>query len=357
MQFFSMTTTKVAFGATISLAVVTGCQPQPQNNQQKTASQTSPTASSVVTTTSDKPTIYASTNVWGSVAKAVGGDKVDVIVAVDDPTQDPHDYQATAQDKLNISKSNVVLMNGGGYDDWTISLAKSVENKPTVINAVDLSGLKPVEKVDNAHQHEHGHHHNHDHKHDHDHKHEHAHGHQHQHHHHGDFNEHVFFSLDTAKKVAEAVANQLSTNDPANRAMYAQNASDFMQKIDGLKTKAQAIGKDKKLTAFATEAVTSYLLADLGITDVTPKGYVEQSETDAGVSVKVLNDSKKILENKQVSVLIVNAQTEDATSKQLVEIANAKQIPVVQVYETFPQGVDNYISFIEKTLDSFANVK
>lgn len=343
----TMKTTVVA--SITSLTLLAGCQ-QSQNstNTNQTASVSASTTATVVQ--SGKQVIYASTNVWGSVAKAVGGDKIDVIVAVDDPTQDPHDYQATAQDKLNISKSNVVLMNGGGYDDWTISLAKSVENKPTVINAVDLSGLKPAEKAGNAHQHEHGDHHNHDHKHEHHHAHEHK-------HHHGDFNEHVFFSLGTAKKVAEAVANQLSTNDPTNKAVYTQNASDFMQKIDGLKTKAQAIGKDKKLTAFATEAVTSYLLADLGITDVTPKGYVEQSETDAGVSVKVLNDSKKMLENKQVSVLIVNAQTEDATSKQLVEIAQKANIPVVQVYETFPQGVDNYISFIEKTVDSFANVK
>ena len=49
---------------------------------------------------SDKPVIVASTNVWGSVARAVGGDQAEVKSVITKPTQDPHDYEATAQDKL-----------------------------------------------------------------------------------------------------------------------------------------------------------------------------------------------------------------------------------------------------------------
>ena len=173
-------------------------------------------------------------------------------------------------------------------------------------------------------------------------------------HSHGDFNEHVFFSLDTAKKVAEAVNKQLAATSPANQAIYAKNTQQFIQQIDALKVKAQQIGQRKAITAFATEPVIRYLLADMGIKDVTPKAYAVQSETDAGVSVKVLNDSKSLLSNKQVGLLVVNAQTEDATSKQLITLAKASTVPVVAVYETLPDGVTSYTQFIEKTLDDFA---
>ena len=173
-------------------------------------------------------------------------------------------------------------------------------------------------------------------------------------HSHGDFNEHVFFSLDTAKKVAEAVNKQLAATSPANQAIYAKNTQQFIQQIDALKVKAKQIGQQKAITAFTTEPVTGYLLADMGIKDVTPKAYVVQSETDAGVSVKVLNDSKSLLSNKQVGLLVVNAQTEDATSKQLITLAKASTVPVVAVYETLPDGVTSYTQFIEKTLDDFA---
>lgn len=353
-------------GVTLTMSLLgglTGCQKQtdnPSTSKQSTSNQ-SPSNSQATNNTSAKnnvssntvidsqlPTVYATTNVWGSVAKAVGGDKVNVIVGVDDLSQDPHDYQATAIDKLNITKSAVMLVNGGGYDDWGMSLAESVSHKPVVINAVALSGLSP--NIDNAADESAG-----EHQHDTQHEIKTAHPQPSDHPHvHGDFNEHVFFSLDTAKKVAEAVNKQLAATSPANQAIYAKNTQHFIRQIDALKVKAKQIGQQKAITAFATEPVTGYLLADMGIKDVTPKAYVVQSETDAGVSVKVLNDSKSLLSNKQVGLLVVNAQTEDATSKQLITLAKASTVPVVAVYETLPDGVTSYTQFIEKTLDDFA---
>ena len=353
-------------GVTLTMSLLgglTGCQKQtdnPSTSKQSTSNQ-SPSNSQATNNTSAKnnvssntvidsqlPTVYATTNVWGSVAKAVGGDKVNVIVGGDDLSQDPHDYQATAIDKLNITKSAVMLVNGGGYDDWGMSLAESVSHKPVVINAVALSGLSP--NTDNAADESAG-----EHQHDTQHEIKTAHPQPSDHPHvHGDFNEHVFFSLDTAKKVAEAVNKQLAATSPANQAIYAKNTQHFIQQIDALKVKAKQIGQQKAITAFATEPVTGYLLADMGIKDVTPKAYVVQSETDAGVSVKVLNDSKSLLSNKQVGLLVVNAQTEDATSKQLITLAKASTVPVVAVYETLPDGVTSYTQFIEKTLDDFA---
>lgn len=350
------------------LGGLTGCQKTDnQSTSNQSASNQSASNSSATTVSSNTvidtqlPTVYATTNVWGSVAKAVGGDKVNVIVGVDDLSQDPHDYQATATDKLNITKSAVMLVNGGGYDDWGMSLAESVSHKPVVINAVALSGLSP--NTDNAADEPASEQHQHDTQHEiktadpqpSDHPHAPSEGHSKVHSHsHADFNEHVFFSLDTAKKVAEAVNKQLAATSPANQAIYAKNTQQFIQQIDALKVKAKQIGQQKAITAFATEPVIGYLLADMGIKDVTPKAYVVQSETDAGVSVKVLNDSKSLLSNKQVGLLVVNAQTEDATSKQLITLAKASTVPVVAVYETLPDGVTSYTQFIEKTLDDFA---
>lgn len=330
-------------GMSLGLVTLTACQ---QNATQATDADNNASTASVATVTqntnnADKINVYTSTNVWGSILKNVGGEHVNVIVAVNDASQDPHDYQATAQDKLNISQAKLVLVNGGGYDDWATSLAKSVEHQPVIINAVDLSGLKPANA--DKHEHEHDHQDEHD---DHDHA-----GHQ---HHHGEFNEHVFFSLDTAKKVAEAVANQLAQTDPSHQSSYEQNAKDFIGQLNQLQATAQTIGKNKTLSAFATESVIGYLLNDMGIKNATPPDYIKQSETDAGVSVKILDDSKNLLKNKQVSVLIVNAQTEDATAKQLVEIAKQAGLPTVSVNETFPTGVDNYVDFMQKTIDDFA---
>lgn len=108
-------------GVTLTMSLLgglTGCQKQTDNpstsNQSASNSQATNNVSSKNNVSSNTvintqlPTVYATTNVWGSVAKAVGGDKVNVIVGVDDLSQDPHDYQATATDKLNITKSAVI---------------------------------------------------------------------------------------------------------------------------------------------------------------------------------------------------------------------------------------------------------
>lgn len=326
----------------MSLALLTACTPADQSPSEKAQPDTVKDAHSATRNNdAQKPIIYASTNVWGAVAQAVGGEHVNVVVGVNEPTQDPHDYQASAQDKLNISKAKLVLVNGGGYDDWAISLAQSVKPQPMVLNAVTLSGFN----IPNATQASDTH----------DHEPKQAHAHEHS----ADFNEHVFYSLDTASKVAKAVANQLTQSNPSHQAQYSQNLQAFNQQITKLNTQVHANKSGK--TAFFTEPVAGYLLADMGIQNVTPAAFIEQAETDAGVSAKVLQDSKAVLANKQVNVLVLNAQTEDATSKILVADAKAANIPVVNVYETLPAPLtaeskgNAYIEFMQKAIDDLQN--
>src|SRR4051812_10415853 len=60
--------------------------------------------------------VVASTDVWGSVASAVGGDKVQVKSVIHDPSADPHSYETTADDALAAKDAQLLLSNGGGYD-------------------------------------------------------------------------------------------------------------------------------------------------------------------------------------------------------------------------------------------------
>ena len=93
-------------------------------------SNSGPDSGSGPSASSDKVDVVASTNVWGSVAQAIGGDKVNVHSIIDSPDQDPHDYEATAQDKLKISRADLVVLNGGGYDPFMSEAAEgAVSNR------------------------------------------------------------------------------------------------------------------------------------------------------------------------------------------------------------------------------------
>src|SRR3954468_1611246 len=62
--------------------------------------------------------VVASTNVWGSVVRAVGGDAVDVTSVIDDPAADPHAFEERPQDAAAVADARLVVSNGGGYDDF-----------------------------------------------------------------------------------------------------------------------------------------------------------------------------------------------------------------------------------------------
>ena len=88
-------------------------------------------------------TIVASTNVYGDIAQAVAGDGVEVTSIITSAAQDPHEYEATAQDRLALDDADIVIENGGGYDPFVDTLLDGSDNDPHVISAVEASGLLP----------------------------------------------------------------------------------------------------------------------------------------------------------------------------------------------------------------------
>lgn len=73
--------------------------------------------------------VVASTNVWGSVVKAVGGDAVEVKALLDDPSADPHSYESKPADAALVKDAKLVVFNGGGYDDFFAKLITSDATK------------------------------------------------------------------------------------------------------------------------------------------------------------------------------------------------------------------------------------
>src|SRR5487761_1925624 len=85
--------------------------------------------------------VVASTDVYGSLATTIGGAQAAVTSIINDPAKDPHEYQADARTQLAISRAQVVIENGGGYDDFVDTMLSASGNKGvTVINAVKVSG-------------------------------------------------------------------------------------------------------------------------------------------------------------------------------------------------------------------------
>ncbi len=57
---------------------------------------------------------------------------------------------------------------------------------------------------------------------------------------------------------------------------------------------------------------------------------------------------------KQVALLVNNAQTESPVTTQLGDKARAAGLPVVDVTESLPEGVTDYVVWMSKQVDALA---
>ena len=83
------------YAARLSVAASAGLAALLLSSCAGTAGANSPSASGAIE-------VVTSTNVYGDIVKAVGGDKVNVNAIITKTSQDPHSYEASAQDKLVI---------------------------------------------------------------------------------------------------------------------------------------------------------------------------------------------------------------------------------------------------------------
>jgi zinc/manganese transport system substrate-binding protein len=261
--------------------------------------------------------VVTTTNVYGSIAKAVGGDRVTVDSLITDPAADPHSFEASPADAVKVGKAAVVLLNGGGYDDWMHKLVESADaGNRDVIDVAELSGLKPAT---------------------------------------GEFNEHVWYSMPTVQKLATRLATDLGKADAANAASYTANAGAFNAKIDELLKRTKAIGEAHPGDRVAvTEPVAGYLIEAAGLTDATPEEFAEAVEEDTDPPAAVVQETLALFGNPPVKALVLNAQTETPTTDQVKQAAQTANVPVVDVTETLPAGATDYVSWMGGQIDALA---
>ncbi len=296
-------------------------------------------------------TVVASTDVYGSIAEAVGGDLVDVQSIITSPSQDPHEYEASAQDQLTLKNAGLVIENGAGYDSFMESLIEASGTTAPVITAVeynhdypgaeghdDGAGAEPSASAD-----------------DHDHAEGEAHAEGDGHDHVEGFNEHVWYDPHTVEDLAAAIAQQLGELAPDHVADFNANAEAFTQQIEGLEDSlGQIETKDAAAKVFVTEPVPVYLIEAAGLDNATPNEFSEAVEEGQDVPPATLLESLQLIESGAVRVMIVNPQTGGAETTQVEDAAKAKGIPVIEFTETLPEG-QTYISWMQSNITALSD--
>ncbi|MBB3674978.1 metal ABC transporter solute-binding protein, Zn/Mn family [Modestobacter versicolor] len=267
----------------------------------------------------DGVSVVASTNVYGAIVSAVAGDDVEVTAIIDDPSADPHSYEANTRTQLAISEADLIVENGGGYDDFVDTMVSASDTDAPVINAVELSG-REAEAEDAGEE----------------------------------LNEHVWYDLETVEKLADELVTQLSEIDPDGAETYEANGAEFTEQLQALVAAEQEARAGTEGAGVAiTEPVPGYLLDALGAENRTPEEFSEAIEEGGDVSPAVLQETLDLFSSGQVQALVYNEQTTGAETEQVLAAAEAAGVAVVPVTETLPEGED-YVSWMQANIDAVA---
>lgn len=221
--------------------------------------------------------IVASTDVWGSVANLIAGDLASVDAIIYNVNQDPHSYELTARDQLMINNADIVIVNGGGYDDF-MERAIAADPTPAVtVNAFEASGTDSTR------------------------------------------NEHIWYDVNQVGDVAAAIAVAVEAKEPKTTTAVESRVADFRKKISERKAQLNALRAHSK-KVLLTEPLIGYLVAAAGYQNLTPVEFSKAVEEERDVPPIVLADVMKLIKAGGVDAIYVNSNTQTAQINSLLSL-------------------------------------
>jgi zinc/manganese transport system substrate-binding protein len=242
-------------------------------------------------------TVVAAENVYGDIARQVGGPDVTVISILSNPNQDPHEFEASASTARAIADARLVIYNGAGYDPWAVKLLSASKSASReVVEVAKLARKKAGE------------------------------------------NPHLWYEVATISALGSTLVTKMTQLDAEHRSGYAERGGAFEASIASLRDRIATLrSKHAGTLVTATEPVFDYMAAALGLKmrnsrfQLAVMNGTEPSATEIAAF-------EEDLRTRAVKVLLYNSQTTQALAERMRTIATEIGVPVVAVTETEPPG-------------------
>lgn len=255
--------------------------------------------------------VAASVNQWGTVAKALGGDNVNVTSIINSTNVDAHDYEPTTSDIAKLQKAQVIIVNGAGYDAWAVKATQTAN--ATIVNAAEIGGVNDGE------------------------------------------NPHVWFSADVRKAVAQAITEAYEQADAAKKNDFDKMNDQWTAEENNVESKiAEVKQKTDGLAYAATESVASYLAEDMGLADATPTGYARATANESEPTPTDIKQFTDALKAGEIKLLVVNTQEESELTGKITDAAKSVEVPMVELTEQMPEQYDSLTAWMEGLVDAFS---
>ncbi len=255
-----------------------------------------PTVSPTPSTAGAPIAVLGAENFYADLLAQIGGSRVTASSILNDPSADPHEYEASPAAAKLVADSKLVIVNGIGYDDFMEKLlGASTKPDRVIINVQDLLGVKD------------------------------------------DVNVHVWYDPNTMPKIADAAATALAKLEPQNAAYFSEQKAKYLAALKPVNDKIATLKAKYAGSPIAfTENVAGYLTDAIGLNVVTPPAFMEAIESGTDPAPADVATERDLLTGHKVKALMYNAQVTSPLTEQIRELAVSSNVPVVPVAETIP---------------------
>ncbi|SOC06431.1 metal ABC transporter substrate-binding protein [Pseudobutyrivibrio ruminis] len=238
-----------------------------------------------------------------------------------------HDYTLTTEDMKNLSKADVLIVNGGGMEGYLEDVVEAYPNLPIIdtFEAVEEDYPVIIEEEDEEEEEDH------------------SHGTSEEHHHDEGTNSHIWMSEEIYAGQVQAIADGLAALDSSNASVYASNADTFVSVMD---SQIDNQGLDESLSG-ANVAVLheafAYTAQSLGANIVATMDLDEERQVSAGE----VSDFINAINENNVQVVFAEYDYGHAMGELITEQTDAKVVYLETLVHGDYSGLD-YITVLNK---------
>jgi zinc transport system substrate-binding protein len=198
--------------------------------------------------------VVASFYPMADFAGKIGGDRVHVTTMVPSGTE-PHDWEPSPTDIVNLTKASVFVFNGAGMEHWVGDVLNSLDNK----NLTVIEASKGVALLDEGAQ----------------------------------ADPHVWLNPMNAKIEMGNIRDALVSADPAGKDTYEANYNKYAAELDALDAEYKtALASAANRDLVVAHAAYGYLCDAYGLNQVAIEGLSPDSEPDPARVAEIIDFAK-----------------------------------------------------------------
>jgi zinc transport system substrate-binding protein len=212
-----------------------------------------------VPTQAEKIQVVASFYPLYFLSQQIGGDKVEVTNIVPAGVE-PHDYEPTVQDMVKMEKSQLLVLNGNGFEAWKENVQKNIDPKKTsIVTAGEGLATQQMTKEGQLRT-----------------------------------DPHIWLDPLLLEKMADKILQGFEDADPTNKESYQANANILKAKLKDLDVAYRAgLSNCAEKNFITSHAAFGYLATAYGLTQTSIAGLSPEAEPSSQELAKLVQFAKE----------------------------------------------------------------